>query len=145
MKILVQRVSQASITINDAIHSSIHQGVLVFLGIKSGDGEQEVKWLANKLVNLRLFNDHEGKINLSLLDIKGEALIVSQFTLYGDCTAGRRPSFIHSATPAIAKPLYDLFITEVKKYNVVTESGVFGADMKVSLTNDGPVTLIIEK
>jgi len=145
MKIIVQRVSHASVEVEGKMVGSIGAGVLVFLGITHTDTTEQVTWLANKLANLRMFEDEQGKINQSVLDRKGSALIISQFTLYADCTDGRRPSFTKAANPDLAKPLYEQFIDEVKKTGLPVQSGIFGAEMKVSLLNDGPVTLIIER
>lgn len=145
MKILIQRVAHASVEVDNKVVGSIGPGVLVFLGVTHGDTKDQAAWLANKLIHLRMFEDELGKINQSVLDRKGAALIVSQFTLYADCTEGRRPSFIKAAPPELAKPLYEQFIDEVKKGGLAVQSGVFGAEMKVSLLNDGPVTLIIER
>lgn len=144
MKILIQRVTQASVEVNHQIVGSIGAGVLVFVGITHTDTINDGVWLANKLVNLRIFEDAAGKMNQSLLDQKGEALIISQFTLYANCQEGRRPSFTKAAAPEVANPLYEQFIKEVRKSGIRTETGIFGAEMKVSLINDGPVTLIVE-
>ncbi len=145
MKILIQRVSQASVAVDDKVVGSIGDGVLVFVGVTHGDTAAEAAWLATKLIHLRIFGDAEGKINQSLIDRKGSALIISQFTLYADCKDGRRPSFTQAAPPEMAKHLYELFIEEVRKGGIKVETGIFGADMKVSLLNDGPVTLILER
>ena len=140
MKILVQRVREAHIDIQGKTISSIGNGVVVFLGITHTDGVSEANWLANKLVNLRLFEDSSGKINASLIDKTASVLIVSQFTLYADCNGGRRPSFTQAASPNIAQPIYEQFIAEVRTSGLHVETGVFGAEMQVSLINDGPVT-----
>lgn len=145
MKILIQRVTTASVEVDKKIIGSIGAGVVVFLGITHTDTALQAAWLANKLANLRIFEDAEGKINQSLIDQKGASLIISQFTLYADCTNGRRPSFTQAAPPEIATPLYELFIQEMRKFSIQTETGIFGADMKVSLINDGPVTLLLER
>ncbi len=142
---VVQRVARASVEVDGKIVGEIGDGVLVLIGITHNDTKEQAAWLANKLVNLRMFEDEQGKINQSLLDKKGCALIVSQFTLYGDCSEGRRPSFTQAAPPAIAKPLYEYFNAEVQRNGVPVQTGVFGAEMKVSLLNDGPVTLILER
>jgi D-tyrosyl-tRNA(Tyr) deacylase len=143
MKIVVQRVSHAHVDVEGKTVGSIGPGVLVLIGVTHGDTVKEAAWLANKLINLRMFQDAEGKINQSLLDCKGEALVVSQFTLYADCSTGRRPSFTEAAEPGIANQLYEEFIKEVRKGGVSVQTGIFGAFMKVSLENDGPVTLIL--
>lgn len=145
MKILIQRVTQASVEVNGEIVGSIGPGILVFVGITHSDTASQVTWLANKLINLRIFEDAQGKLNQSLIDQKGSALIISQFTLYADCSEGRRPSFIQAAPPEIANPLYEQFIDEVRKSGVSTASGIFGAEMKVSLINDGPITIMLER
>lgn len=145
MKILIQRVTQASVEVNGEVVGSIGPGVLVFVGITHGDTASQVEWLASKLVNLRIFEDAQGKLNQSLQEQKGSALIISQFTLYADCNAGRRPSFTQAAPPEIANPLYDQFIDEVRKSGITTATGIFGAEMKVSLINDGPITVMVEK
>ena len=144
MRIVVQRVKKARVKIKNEIIGEIGKGLLVLLGVKNGDTEKDVKFLAQKILNLRIFSDDQDKMNLSLLDIKGEILIVSQFTLYGDCKKGRRPSFLEAAPPEIAKALYEKFINEIKKSGLKTETGKFGALMEVELINDGPVTLILE-
>lgn len=145
MKIVVQRVSLASVEVEGKIVGAISEGVLVFVGITHSDTAAQATWLANKLVGLRIFEDAHGKLNQSLLERKGSALIVSQFTLYADCSEGRRPSFTQAAPPDISKPLYEQFVEEVRKTGIPVETGVFGAEMKVSLVNDGPVTLILER
>lgn len=144
MKILIQRVKNASVKTNGEIISSINAGLLVFVGVEKGDTLEKVEKAAKKIVNLRIFSDIDGKMNLSLLDIKGEALIVSQFTLCGNCKKGTRPSFDNSENPQIANDLYEKLIKEIKNYGVQTQTGKFGAMMEVSLVNDGPVTFILE-
>lgn len=145
MKILIQRVAHAKVEIDNKVAGAIGEGVLVFLGITHTDAIAQAAWLANKLINLRIFEDDQGKFNQSLIDRKGSALIISQFTLYADCSNGRRPSFTQAALPEIAKPLYEHFVKEVRQGGVPVETGVFGAEMKVSLLNDGPVTLLLER
>jgi len=144
MKIVVQRVGHAEVKVDHETVGKIGHGLLIFVGVTHTDTENDVKFLAEKAVNLRIFNDHEGKMNRSLLNIGGEALIVSQFTLYGDAQKGRRPSFTEAAGPDLANTLYLEFIREVEKSGVKTATGIFGADMKVELLNDGPVTIIID-
>lgn len=144
MRVVVQRVKSASVTIDGNVHSKINSGFLVLLGITSTDTKQDVDYLVKKVVNLRVFSDENDKMNLSLKSVNGELLIISQFTLYGDCKDGNRPSFIEAAKPDIAVPLYEYFIDECKKQISVVETGIFGADMKVELLNDGPVTIIID-
>ena len=145
MRILLQRVKEASVSVEGKLCGSIEQGLLVFLGIKREDKPETTAWLVNKMVHLRLFADSEGKMNLSLKDMGGAALIVSQFTLYGNCLNGRRPDFMASAPPEMAKPLYEKFIAEVKQEILQVQTGIFGAYMEVALINDGPVTFLIER
>ena len=145
MKALIQRVKRASVTIDGKLHSQIGHGLLVLLGVVKGDEKLNADKLVEKLVHLRIFEDENGKMNKSLLDVKGEMLIVSQFTLCGDCKKGTRPSFDKSAPPAIANELYEYFISKVKEYEVPVQTGVFGAMMDVELINDGPVTFMVEK
>ncbi|MFK4785982.1 D-aminoacyl-tRNA deacylase [Fusobacterium sp. MFO224] len=145
MRAVVQRVSEAEVKIEGKSVGKIGKGFLILLGVTHGDTSKEVEWLSNKIKGLRVFEDEDGKMNLGLDSIKGEVLIVSQFTLYGSCLKGKRPSFIDAARPDIAIPLYEEFIDKFKSFelgNVAT--GEFGADMKVSLINDGPVTLVID-
>ena len=144
MRTVVQRVSSASVTVDGNIMGKINKGFLVLLGIKSTDTKQDVDYMVKKVINLRIFRDENDKMNLSLKDVNGELLIVSQFTLYGDASGGNRPSFIEAAKPDIAIPLYEYFISECKKQINVVQTGEFGADMKVDLLNDGPVTIIME-
>lgn len=144
MRTVVQRVSSASVTVDGNVIGKINKGFLVLLGIKSTDTKQDVDYMVKKVINLRIFRDENDKMNLSLKDVNGELLIVSQFTLYGDASGGNRPSFIEAAKPDIAIPLYEYFISECKKQINVVQTGEFGADMKVELLNDGPVTIIME-
>jgi D-tyrosyl-tRNA(Tyr) deacylase len=144
MRALIQRVAHASVCVNDQITGAIDHGLLVFLGIGQRDSEAQVKTLADKIVQLRIFEDDAGKMNRSLLDIHGEMLVVSQFTLYADTHKGRRPSFIDAAPPALAIPLYERFKETVAAYNVRVASGIFGAFMQVELVNDGPVTIWLD-
>lgn len=145
MRAVVQRVSRAKVSIDDEITGEIGPGLLILLGITHGDSPEKGKWLAEKLVGLRIFQDEQGKMNRDVTDINGGMLIVSQFTLYGDCQKGRRPSFIDAAPPDIAIPLYEDFINQVKALGIPVATGRFGAMMQVELVNDGPVTLIVEK
>lgn len=144
MKVLIQRVKNASVTIEGKLYSSIGAGILALIGIEKGDTIESVQKAAKKITGLRVFPDNEGKMNRSLIDTKGEMLIVSQFTLCGDCKKGTRPSFDKSAEPKIANELYEKFIEEVSGYGIKTEHGQFGAMMDVALVNDGPVTFMIE-
>lgn len=145
MKLVIQRVKHAQVEVDGRIVGKIAQGALVLIGVTHGDTHQEGEWLASKLVNLRMFEDEEGKVNRSLLDISGEILVVSQFTLYADCANGRRPSFTKAALPDLAKPLCDRFVESLQKTGLKVETGIFGAEMQVSLLNNGPVTLILER
>lgn len=144
MRAVIQRVSHASVTVEGEITGEIGRGLLVLLGIGQEDGEAQVKMLADKIVQLRIFEDEAGKMNRSLLDIQGEMLVVSQFTLYADTRRGRRPSFINAAPPSLAIPLYERFKTMVSAYDIRVASGIFGADMQVELLNDGPVTIWLD-
>lgn len=146
MKVIIQRVSKASVTIKNKIVSEIDQGVLVLLGIANDDTFETIKWLTNKIINLRIFNDQNDKMNLSLKDINGEVIVVSQFTLLANTKKGTRPSYINAAKPEIAIPLYEQFITQFEKdLGKKIGTGVFGADMKINLINDGPVTIVLER
>lgn len=145
MKLVIQRVKRASVEVNKEIVGKIEQGFLVLLGVGPEDTKEIADFLVQKLIKLRVFEDENGKMNLSLKDINGELLIVSQFTLYADCTGGNRPSFTNAAKPDKANELYEYFITECKKENIKVEHGIFGADMKVELLNDGPVTILLDK
>lgn len=144
MRAVVQRVKHASVTINGTVNGKINNGFLVLLGIQSTDSEQDVDYLVKKVTNLRIFSDENDKMNLSLKDVNGGLLIVSQFTLYANCKEGNRPSFVEAAKPDIAIPLYEYFVSECKKIIPVVETGIFGTDMKVDLLNDGPVTIIMD-
>ena len=145
MRLVVQRVTEANVKVDNNIVGEIKKGFLVLLGIKTTDTKQDADYLVRKLINLRVFSDENDKMNLALKDIGGELLIISQFTLYGDCKkSGNRPSFTDSAKPDIAIPLYEYFVEECKKQIPVVQTGIFGADMKVSLLNDGPVTIILD-
>lgn len=144
MRAVVQRVSRASVVIDGETVGSIDAGLVVLLGVTHNETPENAKWLAEKVVGLRIFNDADGKMNRDLLDVNGAMLIVSQFTLYGDCKKGKRPSFIDAAPPPIAIPLYEAFINGVKALGIPVATGRFGADMKVELINDGPVTLIVD-
>jgi D-tyrosyl-tRNA(Tyr) deacylase len=144
MKAVVQRVSEAAVTVDGKIVGAVGKGVLVLLGVEKGDTVEEANWLAEKIGNLRIFEDDGGKMNLSLLDSKGEMLAVSQFTLAGNCSKGRRPSFDTAAPPEEANHLYQYFVGRVWELGIPVQTGIFQADMKVSLVNDGPVTFILD-
>ena len=145
MKVVIQRVSQASVIINGVVHNQINQGFVVLLGIGQTDDEQDIHYLVQKILGLRIFSDHEGKMNYSLDDVKGEILLISQFTLFASTKKGNRPSYIDAAPPGMAIPSYEKFI-EVIHASIGNrlKTGIFGADMKVSLINDGPVTIQID-
>lgn len=144
MKAVIQRVKHSSVTVEGKITGEIDNGLMVLLGVGKGDSEKDAEYLAEKIPFLRIFEDNNGKMNLSLLDTGGSILVVSQFTLYGDCRKGRRPSYVDAAPPGDAERLYDYFITLLEKKGIHTQTGRFQAMMDVSLVNDGPVTLILE-
>ena len=144
MRAVIQRVKSASVTVEGEVVSEIHKGLLVFLGVAQEDTSADVEYMASKIANLRIFEDGEGRMNLSILDVGGEALVVSQFTLYGDCRKGRRPSFIHAARPEKADPLYQAFMDEISRLGVPVKAGIFQAMMDVELINDGPVTMMLD-
>jgi D-tyrosyl-tRNA(Tyr) deacylase len=143
MKAVVQRVSSCRVTIDGELHSEIGAGLLVLLGIAKGDGEPEISYTADKVLNLRIFPDDEGRMNLSVADISGEIMVVSQFTLLGDTRKGRRPSFVDAEDPGRAEPLYEEFAARLAASGLEVKTGVFGAMMTVSIENEGPVTLIL--
>lgn len=145
MRAVIQRVSRAKVTIAGELSGEIGPGIVVLLGVAPEDTTENAKWLAEKIVGLRIFKDAEEKMNRSVEDIAGSILVVSQFTLYGDCQKGKRPSFIGAARPEIAIPLYEAFINAIRALGVPVATGQFGAMMQVELVNDGPVTLIVEK
>lgn len=144
MRAVVQRVNFAFVRIEDKVESSIGQGLLILIGIGNQDGLEDVIWMAEKILNLRIFSDENEKLNLSIQDVKGEILVVSQFTLYGDCRKGRRPSYSEAASPDAAKAIYERFVEKLKESGLVVKTGVFQASMKVNLENDGPVTLLLD-
>ncbi len=145
MKIVLQRVTNAKVEIKDKVVGKIDKGLLVLVGFTQNDTEENIKWIVNKLVNLRIFDDENGIMNLSIKDVKGQILSVSQFTLYANTKKGNRPSYVEALKQEEATILYDKFNKELKETGINIETGIFGEDMKVSLTNDGPVTIIIEK
>jgi D-aminoacyl-tRNA deacylase len=145
MRLLIQRVSQASVTVNNQTISKIGKGLLILVGVGHNDGEAEATFLAEKAANLRIFEDEAGKTNLSVLDVKGEVIVVSQFTLYANTSKGRRPSFIEAALPETAEPLVNRFAELLRAHGVPTQTGKFGANMLVEIHNDGPVTIWLEK
>nr|WP_315032722.1 D-aminoacyl-tRNA deacylase [uncultured Chryseobacterium sp.] len=144
MKVVIQRVSEASVKVDGEIVGKIEKGVMLLIGIDENDEKSDAEWLVQKILNLRIFGDEDDKLNLSVKDISGEILCISQFTLIADYKKGNRPSFIKAAKPDKAIPLFDYFKDEMAKSGLKTESGIFGADMKVSLVNDGPVTIIMD-
>jgi D-tyrosyl-tRNA(Tyr) deacylase len=145
MRVLLQRVSSASVTVDGQVVGAIDTGYVLLLGVTHDDNQDKARWLANKVAGLRLFSDSEGKMNLSLFDVEGSVLVVSQFTLYGDARKGRRPSFTDAARPEQAEPLVEFFAGELRQRGLRVESGVFGAMMLVNIHNDGPVTLMLER
>jgi len=145
MRAVIQRVKKASVTIDNKFVSTIEQGLLILLGIENEDGQEDIDWLTNKIVNMRIFNDEDHKMNLSIQDVKGEILVVSQFTLHASTKKGNRPSFINAAKPDVSVPLYNKFVQLLTvKHQKKVKTGEFGADMDVELINDGPVTIIID-
>ncbi len=144
MRAVIQRVSEASVTVDGQIVGQIQKGFLVLLGVSTTDTQDDVVWTAGKIAGLRVFEDADGKMNLALGDVGGSVLLVSQFTLYGDCRKGRRPSFVEAARPEQANSLYQSVVAELRGLGLQVETGVFQADMKVRLLNDGPVTLILD-
>jgi len=145
MRAVIQRVSKASVTINGNIHSQINKGLLVLFGIEDADTMEDIEWLSGKIVNLRIFNDENGVMNVSVKDLNGEILLVSQFTLHASTKKGNRPSYIKASKPDIAIPLYEMMISQLSiDLGQAIKTGVFGADMKVELSNEGPVTIVID-
>ncbi len=146
MRLVIQRILNAKVEIENTNYSSIKKGLLVLLGITNTDSKENADWLINKIINLRIFNDDDEKMNKSVLETNGEILIISNFTLYGDAKKGFRPSFVEASKPEHSEPLYNYFVEKIKEVSKLKiESGIFGADMKVHLVNDGPVTIILEK
>ncbi len=144
MRAVVQRVTNADVKIDGRVNGKIDNGLLVLLGVGNGDTEEDMKYIADKIIKLRIFSDENDKMNLSLEDVGGSMLVISQFTLYGDCSHGRRPYFGNAMEPVSANEMYEKFVAYIRERGIHTETGEFGADMKVSLTNDGPVTIILE-
>ena len=145
MKVVLQRVSSASVSVAGRRIASIARGLVILLGVGHGDDENQARFLAEKIANLRIFEDADGKTNLSILDVAGEAIVVSQFTLYADASKGRRPSFTEAAPPAIARPLVDRFVELLRAQGVPSQTGSFGEHMQVEIHNDGPVTIWLER
>ena len=144
MRAVIQRVKHASVAVDGNVCGKIGQGLMILLGVGKNDAESDMRYIADKLLSLRIFEDENGKMNKSVCDISGELLIISQFTLYGDCRKGRRPSFDSAMKPQEAEAMYKSFVEYIKQSGLKTETGIFGADMKVELLNDGPVTLILD-
>ena len=144
MRAVVQRVTNADVKSDGIVNGKIDDGLLVLLGVGNGDTEEDMKYIADKIIKLRIFSDENDKMNLSLEDVGGSMLVISQFTLYGDCSHGRRPYFGNAMEPVSANEMYEKFVAYIREQGIHTETGEFGADMKVSLTNDGPVTIILE-
>ena len=144
MRAVVQRVTNADVKIDGRVNGKIDDGLLVLLGVGNGDTEEDMKYIADKIIKLRIFSDENDKMNLSLEDVGGSMLVISQFTLYGDCSHGRRPYFGNAMEPVSANEMYEKFVAYIREQGLHIETGEFGADMKVSLTNDGPVTIILE-
>lgn len=144
MRAVIQRVTEASVTVDETVVGAIGRGFLILLGVETGDGEPQARWLAEKIAGLRLFEDENGKMNLALADVGGEVLVVSQFTLLGDCSKGRRPSFVKAAAPEEANRLYLFFSQVMREQGLTVANGQFQASMQVRLCNDGPVTLVVE-
>lgn len=144
MKTVIQRVSSANVVVDNKMVGKIEKGLVVLIGISDNDTKETINQMVRKIINLRIFSDENGKMNLSIKDINGKLLAISQFTLYADCTRGNRPSFTSAGRPDYAKELYEYFISKVKEEGISVSHGIFGADMQVSLTNDGPVTIVLE-
>jgi len=145
MRVVIQRVSNASVTVNEKVVGAIQSGLMILVGIEDADTIDDIQWLSNKIIQLRIFNDKEGVMNKSLIDVDGNILLISQFTLHASTKKGNRPSYIKASKPNIAIPLYEQMITHLETLlNKKIETGIFGADMKVSLTNNGPVTIVID-
>ena len=144
MRAVIQRVKNANVIVNGEVIGNIDKGILVFLGVGNEDKLNDIDYMVEKIVNLRIFEDEEEKMNLSILDVNGELLVVSQFTLYGDVRKGRRPNFTEAAKPEIAEEMYNKFLEKCREYNLKVETGSFGADMKVNIINDGPVTILLD-
>lgn len=144
MKTVIQRVKYATVKVDEKLIGKCDMGYMILLGVENGDEERDIELLSNKIVKLRVFEDEEGKMNKSIMDVGGNILLISQFTLLADCRKGNRPSFINAAPPVISKPLYEKFIVKLNELGIHTEGGEFGADMKVELLNDGPVTILLD-
>ena len=144
MRLVIQRVKKASVSIENKVYSKIDKGLLIFIGINVNDKKADVSYLVKKLINMRIFNDKNHKLNLSAKDLNMPIMLISQFTLYANCTRGNRPSFLNAARSEVAKPLYEFFIKEIQKYNLNFKTGKFGAMMDIKLINNGPITIILD-
>ena len=144
MRVVIQKVKYSKVSVDEKIVGEISKGFMILLGVTHTDTEKEINWIANKIKDLRIFEDENNKMNLSLKDVNGEVLIISQFTLYANCIKGRRPGFTDAARPEMAESIYEKFIQKFKDFGIPTQCGIFGADMKVELLNDGPVTIILD-
>ncbi|MGN1350339.1 MAG: D-aminoacyl-tRNA deacylase [Anaerovoracaceae bacterium] len=145
MKTVIQRVSEASVTIDGQVTGRIGKGFMILIGIGAEDTKEQADWIAQKIANMRIFEDEEERMNLSLKDVGGEILAISQFTLYADCRKGNRPNFLGAGKPEMSEPLYEYLCDALRAHGIHVETGVFGADMKVALVNDGPVTIVLER
>lgn len=145
MKTVIQRVSEASVTIDGQVTGRIGKGFMILIGIGAEDTKEQADWIAQKIANMRIFEDEEERMNLSLKDVSGEILAISQFTLYADCRKGNRPNFLGAGKPEMSEPLYEYLCDALRAHGIHVETGVFGADMKVALVNDGPVTIVLER
>jgi len=145
MRAVIQRVNEAAVSVDERVVGAIDTGIVVLVGVTHDDGEAQAEWLARKVAGLRIFEDDKGRMNASLLDVGGEALVISQFTLYADARKGRRPGFSDAAAPEVAEPLVERFVNALRSYGVHVETGIFGADMLVEIHNDGPVTILLER
>ena len=145
MKTVIQRVTEASVTIDRKVNGKIGKGLMILIGISAEDTKEQADWIAHKIANMRIFEDGEQHMNRSILDIGGDILAVSQFTLYADCRKGNRPNFMAAGRPEISEPLYEYLCDALRGHGIHVETGIFGADMQVSLVNDGPVTIVLER
>ncbi len=145
MKTVIQRVTEASVSIDGKVNGKIKKGLMILIGVSAEDTEEQADWIAHKISNMRIFEDEEQHMNRSILDVNGEILAVSQFTLYADCRKGNRPNFMAAGRPEMSEPLYEYLCNALRSYGIHVETGIFGADMQVSLVNDGPVTIVLER
>lgn len=145
MKTVIQRVTEASVSIDGKVNGKIKKGLMILIGVSAEDTEEQADWIAHKIANMRIFEDEEQHMNRSILDVNGEILAVSQFTLYADCRKGNRPNFMAAGRPEMSEPLYEYLCNALRSHGIHVETGIFGADMQVSLVNDGPVTIVLER